>query len=79
MADMDAGRINGKKLSTVKTDKSRIATHIKPALGKRKVIGVTQEDVETFMRGLSAGSALRVTGLLEAIFSYAVRRKLAPR
>src|SRR6516164_758094 len=24
MADMDAGRINGKKLSTVKTDKSRI-------------------------------------------------------
>jgi hypothetical protein len=71
--------MNGKKASTAKTDVSRIANHIKPALGKRKVTAVTQTDVETFMRGLSAGSALRVTGLLEAMFSYAVRRKLAPR
>jgi site-specific recombinase XerD len=70
--------MNGKKASTAKTDVSRIATHIKPALGKRKVTVVTQTDVETFMRGLSAGSARRVTGLLRAIFSYAVRRKLRP-
>jgi hypothetical protein len=30
---MDAGRITGKKISTVKSDKSRIATHIRPKLG----------------------------------------------
>jgi integrase len=76
VADMQAGKINGKKASTVKSDISRIATHIKPALGKRKVTGVTQEDVEQFMRGMSAGSARRNVGLLGAIFGYAVKRKL---
>ncbi len=76
IADMQNGRINGKKESTVKTDISRITTHIKPVLGKRKVTGVTQDDVEQFMRDLSPGSARQVTGLLGAIFSYSVKRKL---
>jgi integrase len=76
IADMDAGRINGKKLSTVKSDKSRIATHIRPKLGKLKVASVTREYVENFMHSLSPGSAKRVTGLLGAIFSFGVKKGL---
>jgi Arm DNA-binding domain len=33
VSDMEAHRINGKKASTIKTDISRIATHIRPKLG----------------------------------------------
>ena len=62
VSDMQSGKVNGKKTSTIKTDISRITTHIKPALGKRKVASVTQEDVERFMHGLNPGSARRVTG-----------------
>jgi Arm DNA-binding domain/Phage integrase, N-terminal SAM-like domain len=61
-------RANGKKISTLKSDASRIATHIKPKLGKLKVASVTSDNVETFMHSLSPGSAKRVTGLLGAIF-----------
>jgi integrase len=76
IADMDAGRITGKKISTVKSDKSRIVTHIRPKLGKLKVASVTREHVENFMHSLSAGSAKRVTGLLGAIFSFGVKKGL---
>jgi integrase len=76
VSDMQSGKVNGKKTSTIKTDISRIETHIKPALGKRKVASVTQEDVEQFMHSLNPGSARRVTGLLGAIFSYSIKRKM---
>ena len=42
VADMDAHRINGKKQSTIYTDKSRIRKYIAPQLGKLKVVSVTQ-------------------------------------
>ena len=67
-------RANGKKASTLKADASRIATHIKPKMGKLKVAVVTSENVEDFMRSLSPGSARRVTGLLGAIFTFAVKK-----
>ena len=67
-------RANGKKASTLKSDASRIATHIKPKLGKLKVASVTNETVENFMRSLLPGSARRVTGLLGAIFTFAVKK-----
>jgi Arm DNA-binding domain len=63
VSDMQSGKISGKKASTIKSDISRIATHIKPKLGKRKVTGVTPDDVETFMRSFNQGSARRVGAL----------------
>jgi hypothetical protein len=59
---------NGEKVSTLKTDASRIATYIKLKLGKIKVASITSEVVENFMHSLSPGSAKRATGLLGAIF-----------
>jgi hypothetical protein len=41
VSDMENGNAAGKKASTVKSDISRIATHIKPVLGKRKSHNLT--------------------------------------
>jgi integrase len=73
---MDAGLINSKKASTIQTDKSRIERHIKPGIGKLKVITTTQDHIESFMRELSPRSARRIIGLLGAIFTYAIKKKL---
>jgi integrase len=67
---------NGKKPATIKADNSRIKQHIKPKLGKLKVTLVTSDHVEDFMRNLSAGSKTRTVGLLGAIFSYGIKRKI---
>ena len=76
VADMDARHINGKKASTVYTDKSRIKKYIAPQLGKLKVASVTQSQIEDFMHQLSPGSAKRIIGLTGAIFTYAIKKGL---
>jgi integrase len=80
-----------KKAGTLRGDRSRIAVHIRPLLGAMKVAAVTPADIERFIAtvaiGKAAGStsvrkrggrtaASRATGLLGAIFAYAVRRRL---
>jgi integrase len=69
-------RANGKKSSTLKSDASRIAMHIRPKLRQLKVASVTQTDVEAFMLSLSPGSAKRIIGLTSGIFTYAIKRGL---
>jgi integrase len=76
VSDMQSGKINGKKFSTIKSDKSRIETHIRPNLGKFRVAAITQAQVEDLMNKCSPGSARRVIALLSATFSFAVRRGL---
>jgi integrase len=76
LCDEYSARDNGKKPETIRADHSRINVHIKPKLGKLKVASITSENVENFMRSLSAGSQSRTVGLLGAIFSYAVKKKL---
>jgi Phage integrase, N-terminal SAM-like domain len=76
LCDEYSARDNGKKPGTIRSDNSRIKQHIKPKMGKLKVAAVTNDHVEDFMRSLSTGSESRVVGLLGAIFSYAVKRKL---
>ena len=47
--EIKEGRIS-KKVSTIRSDLSRIKTHIKPKqLGRLKVISISQDDVEKFM------------------------------
>ena len=74
--DMQSEKVNGKKESTIKSDFTRIKTHIRPKLGKLKVSSVTRDQIEEFMHGLSPGSAKRIVSLLSAIFTFAVRKKL---
>jgi integrase len=76
LEDLESGRINSKKQSTLMSDKSRIKNHIAPKIGKLKVVSINQEQVEEFMYSLSPGSAKRTIGLLGAIFSFAQKRKI---
>lgn len=46
---------DGKKPSTLATDKGRIERHIKPLLGKKRIGEITRADVEKFMRDVAAG------------------------
>jgi site-specific recombinase XerD len=73
--DMNSGKLNGKKASTIMSDVSRIKNHIKPKLGRYKVSTITSDQIEAFMNEQSKGSAKRVIGLVGAIFSFAVKRK----
>jgi hypothetical protein len=53
MADMQNGRVNGKKLTTISSDKSRVKVHIRPKLGRYKGASITSDEIETFMYSLS--------------------------
>lgn len=44
-----------KKASTLIADRGRIARHVKPLLGKKRVGEITRADVERFMRDVAAG------------------------
>jgi integrase len=77
VADMDARRgINGKKNTTIKSDKSRIATHIRPQLGKYRITSITQDQIEKFTLSMSQGSARRILALLGSVFTFAIKNKL---
>jgi integrase len=76
LADMDAHKLNGKKASTKRSDKSRIENHIRPKLGRYRVAAITQSQIEDFMNGCSPGSAKRIMQLTSAIFTFAIQRKL---
>ena len=76
MADTQSGKINGKKTSTIISDRSRVKIHIKPKIGRHKVASITQEKIEEFMTSLSLGSAKRVISLLGAMFTFAIKKKI---
>jgi integrase len=89
LEEIEAGslRIRGgreKKPNTIRTDKSRIANHVLPTLGARKVASVTQDDIEKLMIELAhrtekgKSTARRTIGMLGAIFQYAVKYKMRP-
>jgi hypothetical protein len=60
----EAGRILGRnrrpiKVSTLKMDRSRIETHIKPLLGSRLVSGLLLKDIEGMQADIAAGKSAR--------------------
>ena len=65
--DADAGHVLGKgghpkKASTLKTDKSRVASHVIPLIGARTVISLTRADIEKLQRDITDGRARRARG-----------------
>ncbi|WP_354097338.1 tyrosine-type recombinase/integrase [Bradyrhizobium sp. S3.2.12] len=48
-----------KKQSTLDTDRSRIAAHIKPLLGNRKIAEIGRADIEKFMHDVAGGKTKR--------------------
>jgi integrase len=64
LKEAEAGRILGRnrrpiKTSTLKMDRSRIQTHIKPLLGARLVSGLTLRDIEAMQADIAAGKSAR--------------------
>jgi integrase len=77
VADMDARRgQNGKKHTTIKSDKSRITNHIRPKLGKFRVATISQDQIEKFTISMSQGSARTILALLSSIFTFAIKKKI---
>ncbi|OYX72929.1 MAG: hypothetical protein B7Y81_04215 [Caulobacter sp. 32-67-35] len=82
--------ISAKKASTIALDKVRIARHIKPAIGARKITDLHASDIQRLTQDIAAGklkdptphsrggpgAAARTAGLLGGVFKFAVARKL---
>jgi len=67
LAEAEAGRILGRrnrpiKPSTLAMDRSRIATHIKPLLGRRQVRALTLADVASMQANIAAGKTAKPRG-----------------
>jgi integrase len=64
LEEAEAGRILGRnrrpiKASTLKMDRSRIETHIKPLLGARLVSGLTLREIEGMQADIASGKTAR--------------------
>ena len=64
LKEAEAGHLLGRnrrpiKASTLRVDRSRIQTHIKPLLGSRAVSGLTLGDVEGMQADIAAGKSAR--------------------
>src|SRR6185295_7356397 len=63
-SEAEAGRLLGRnrrpiKASTLRVDRSRIETHIKPLVGSRAISGLTLGDVEGMQADIAAGKSAR--------------------
>jgi hypothetical protein len=76
LADMQSAKINGKKSSTIKSDKSRIENHIQGRLGKFRIASISQDQIEAFINSMSQGSAGRILALLSSMFTFAIKKGL---
>ncbi len=83
--------VTTKKASTLALDRVRIARHIKPQIGHRRITEITRADLERLMEDVASGkvreaatartrggkgAASRTISLTTAIFAFAVGRKL---
>ncbi len=54
--------VDNKKASTLVSDKSRISSHIKPLLGKKRIGEIKRTDIERMMRDIANGKTARSSG-----------------
>jgi len=67
LAEADAGRLLGRKRAAIKQstlamDRSRIETHIRPLLGRRKVAALRLPDIEAMQHDIALGKTARPRG-----------------
>jgi integrase len=55
--------VDNKKASTLISDKSRISSHIKPLLGKKRIGDIKRTDIERMMRDIANGKTARKSGV----------------